>query len=264
MFNSFASSIIGFLIAALSTVGGHATITVTGDTASSTQATSTQVEVDDSFIVGLANALVRLQTRFDHGRSGKDGNNANGISDEDADEDSDESEDSDDSERKSDDSRKDNSVQSDRRREPELRGREEENEEEFEDEGEFEDEEGDEDEDEDGDRGGSSTSGSTGTSGNAGTSGSGSTSGSASSSTGAKTTFTMAEVATHNTAASCYSAINGGVYNLTSWISQHPGGQNAIKGLCGVDGSAAFNNQHGGSGKPESVLAGYKIGTLAQ
>ncbi|MBI5456623.1 hypothetical protein HY969_02685 [Candidatus Kaiserbacteria bacterium] len=77
-------------------------------------------------------------------------------------------------------------------------------------------------------------------------------------------TFTMAEVAQHSTAASCYSAINGSVYDLTSFAALHPGGQTAIKSMCGVDGTAAFNGQHGGQGTPASVLAQYKIGVVAK
>ena len=72
----------------------------------------------------------------------------------------------------------------------------------------------------------------------------------------------MAEVAAHADASSCWSAINGSVYNLTTWIGQHPGGQSAIKSLCGKDGSATFNNQHGGSAPQENRLASFKIGTL--
>lgn len=259
MFNSFAASFLGFLIAALSTVGGHATITVSSDTASPMQATSTEVQVDDTFIVGLANALVRLQSRFEHGNSQKEDHS---ISDDDSndsfDERSDSDDDSDDSNDRREDSKKSSSVQSERRGEPELRGREEEGEEEFEeeDENEFEDEGDDDDERDTSGSSGTSQSGTSGTSGSSGTNGSSSTGGSVAS------TFTLSDVAKHNTSTSCYSAINGGVYDLTSWISKHPGGQNAIKGICGVDGSAAFNGQHGGSGRPESVLAGYKIGTL--
>jgi len=76
--------------------------------------------------------------------------------------------------------------------------------------------------------------------------------------------ITMAEVASHNSASSCWSAIGGSVYDLTSFVSKHPGGQAAIKSLCGVDGTTAFQDQHGGQGKPESTLASFKIGTLAQ
>ncbi len=76
------------------------------------------------------------------------------------------------------------------------------------------------------------------------------------------TTFTLATVATHNNASDCWTVVNGSVYNVTSWISKHPGGSGAIKGMCVVDASAAFSGQHGGEKRPASELAGFKIGTL--
>jgi cytochrome b involved in lipid metabolism len=76
------------------------------------------------------------------------------------------------------------------------------------------------------------------------------------------TTFTLAQISVHNTSASCYSAVNGSVYDLTNWINSHPGGSAVIKGMCGVDATAAFNNQHGGQSKPENELASFKIGKL--
>ena len=76
--------------------------------------------------------------------------------------------------------------------------------------------------------------------------------------------ITMAEVAKHNSAASCYTAISGSVYDLTAWVNQHPGGKEAILSLCGTDGTAAFKNQHGGQKKQEDTLATYKIGLLSQ
>ncbi len=76
-------------------------------------------------------------------------------------------------------------------------------------------------------------------------------------------TYTLVDVAQHNSASSCWSTINGGVYDLTSWISRHPGGQQAILSLCGTDGSAAFNDQHGGERRPANELAGFQIGTLS-
>ena len=80
-------------------------------------------------------------------------------------------------------------------------------------------------------------------------------------STGAKS-YTMAQVALHNDASSCWSVINGNVYDLTSWISQHPGGPEHILGICGADGSAAFNHQHGGQSQPTQILQSFYIGTL--
>jgi cytochrome b involved in lipid metabolism len=79
----------------------------------------------------------------------------------------------------------------------------------------------------------------------------------------AATGYTLAQVAANNTTGSCWAAIDGNVYDLTSWINQHPGGKSAILSICGKDGSAAFNGQHGGSGRAQSELATLKLGTLA-
>ncbi|MFZ2886546.1 MAG: cytochrome b5-like heme/steroid binding domain-containing protein [Minisyncoccia bacterium] len=76
--------------------------------------------------------------------------------------------------------------------------------------------------------------------------------------------ISMADIAAHADDSSCWTAINGNVYDLTSWIPNHPGGEQAIKQLCGTDGSAKFNNMHGGDAKKETVLAGFKIGELAR
>lgn len=74
----------------------------------------------------------------------------------------------------------------------------------------------------------------------------------------------MAQVAAHATATSCYSVVGGAVYDLTRWIAQHPGGSDAIRRMCGVDASAAFDGQHGGAARPASELAGFKIGALTR
>lgn len=74
--------------------------------------------------------------------------------------------------------------------------------------------------------------------------------------------YTLAQVALHRTSADCWSVVSGGVYNLTTWIAQHPGGQTAIKGMCGVDAIASFVAQHGGQGNPAKELASFKIGIL--
>ncbi len=78
------------------------------------------------------------------------------------------------------------------------------------------------------------------------------------------TTFTMADVATHNSESSCYTVVRGEVYNLTSFASQHPGGDRAILSICGKDGTTAFVNQHGGRPRQENMLTGFKIGDLAK
>lgn len=75
--------------------------------------------------------------------------------------------------------------------------------------------------------------------------------------------LTMKDVAANNTAKSCWSAIDGNVYDLTRWINSHPGGSSAITFLCGTDGSKAFAAQHAGEGKPTGRLAGFLLGPLA-
>lgn len=77
-------------------------------------------------------------------------------------------------------------------------------------------------------------------------------------------TFTMAYVSGNNSASSCYTVVNGGVYDVTGFINKHPGGAEKILNLCGKDGSVFFNKQHGGQAKAEAALASLKIGTLAQ
>ena len=76
--------------------------------------------------------------------------------------------------------------------------------------------------------------------------------------------YTLAQVATHADASNCWSVIKGEVYDLTSFIAQHPGGEGNILIICGKDGTDAFSNQHGGQRRPEQILATLKIGTLAQ
>ena len=69
--------------------------------------------------------------------------------------------------------------------------------------------------------------------------------------------YTMANVKKNNSAQSCWSLINGNVYNLTTWINSHPGGSSAIRGICGVDGSSSFNGKHGRQSNPNETLSGY-------
>lgn len=73
---------------------------------------------------------------------------------------------------------------------------------------------------------------------------------------------TLAEVAEHGSRESCWAAINGEVYDLTEWISQHPGGADRILSICGTDASAAFEDEHDDDRRPHQELANFKIGDL--
>lgn len=74
--------------------------------------------------------------------------------------------------------------------------------------------------------------------------------------------YTFADVAAHGTQQSCWSAVNGSVYDLTTWISRHPGGAQRIIGMCGQDASAGFNRQHGNSRAAQAALILLKIGSI--
>ena len=74
--------------------------------------------------------------------------------------------------------------------------------------------------------------------------------------------LTVEAVAANNSEESCWSIIDGAVYDLTDWISQHPGGASRILGLCGGDGTSQFQGKHGGSPSPEATLDRYLLGAL--
>ena len=73
--------------------------------------------------------------------------------------------------------------------------------------------------------------------------------------------FTPAQVATHNTVDNCWEIINGKVYDLTSFIPTHSGGQAVIIAQCGKDATAAFNSgPH--SASTITALSGFMLGDL--
>jgi cytochrome b involved in lipid metabolism len=76
--------------------------------------------------------------------------------------------------------------------------------------------------------------------------------------------YTMADVQANNSESSCYTAINGNIYDLTSFIASHPGGARNIMKLCGIDGTSIYMSQHGDQPQPEAQLSSLYIGELAQ
>lgn len=83
------------------------------------------------------------------------------------------------------------------------------------------------------------------------------------STTTAAGTFTLAQIATHATAADCWVAVDGNAYDLTDWIPTHPGGPAVLTALCGTDATTAFARQHGTQSEPNAKLASYLLGKLA-
>jgi cytochrome b involved in lipid metabolism len=58
-------------------------------------------------------------------------------------------------------------------------------------------------------------------------------------------TLTAAEVASHNSAQSCWFIISGKVYDVTTYPSLHPGGAARILAYCGQDATQAFATKGG-------------------
>ena len=74
--------------------------------------------------------------------------------------------------------------------------------------------------------------------------------------------YTMTQVRANNTSRSCWTVIDGYVYDLTRWISSHPGGSGAILFLCGTDGTNAFKAQHENQSRPAIRLDTFRLGPL--
>ena len=76
--------------------------------------------------------------------------------------------------------------------------------------------------------------------------------------------LTASEVAKHSSESDCWSVVNGNVYDLTQFVSRHPGGSGNIKLMCGKDATSAFTGQHGSSARPNNELSNLLIGKLSR
>lgn len=85
--------------------------------------------------------------------------------------------------------------------------------------------------------------------------------------------LTSDEVAKHSSASDCWTIVEGKVYNITSYVRSHPGG-NEILRACGTDATTLFttrtttDGEEVGSGTPHSstaerTLSQFLVGDLA-
>lgn len=77
--------------------------------------------------------------------------------------------------------------------------------------------------------------------------------------------ISLQEIEKHNSKESCWTTINGGVYDVTSFISKHKGGDK-ILAACGIDATDLFTGKST-LGRVHSqiavkLLSGMKIGEL--
>lgn len=77
--------------------------------------------------------------------------------------------------------------------------------------------------------------------------------------------FTLAQVAQHNTPADCWIIIENSVYDVTEFLNEHPGGSERIEPFCGKDATEGFATQ-GGAGSHSSsanqLREDFLIGTV--
>lgn len=80
--------------------------------------------------------------------------------------------------------------------------------------------------------------------------------------------ITLAQIAQHNSTSSCWLAIDGAVYDVTTYLSRHPAPSEVLNSWCGQEATQAWEDKGGEdeshSSRAEALLDGYKIGDLAQ
>lgn len=73
--------------------------------------------------------------------------------------------------------------------------------------------------------------------------------------------YTAAEVYEHKKATDLWLTLDGGVYNMTDFLAQHPGGEEVLLKQAGQDGTACFN-EIGHSAEASQLREAYRIGRL--
>jgi len=78
--------------------------------------------------------------------------------------------------------------------------------------------------------------------------------------------YALSEVARHDTPDDCWMAINGEVYDLSSYLPEHPSEPEVIVAWCGREASEAYRSKMKGrahSARADRLLAEYRIAALA-
>ena len=80
-----------------------------------------------------------------------------------------------------------------------------------------------------------------------------------------QSTYTTAQVASHNTTGDCWVVISGKVINATPFINLHPGGPEKIARVCGQDITSSYNRvgEHT-QAIANQVIAKLAVGTVTQ
>lgn len=73
-------------------------------------------------------------------------------------------------------------------------------------------------------------------------------------------TYTLNQISEHNAKSNCWMAIDGKVYDFTSYVPQHPN-EDIIDG-CGKDATTMYEEIRKHQIKADKMLPNYQIGTL--
>lgn len=73
--------------------------------------------------------------------------------------------------------------------------------------------------------------------------------------------FTYSDVAEHNTKNDLYMVVHDKVYNASSFVDEHPGGEEVMLDVGGQDSTEAFEDV-GHSDEAREILEGLLVGTL--
>ncbi|OOF98946.1 hypothetical protein ASPCADRAFT_394285 [Aspergillus carbonarius ITEM 5010] len=73
--------------------------------------------------------------------------------------------------------------------------------------------------------------------------------------------LTLQEVSTHNTKKDLYMVIHDKVYDVSSFVDEHPGGEEVLLDVAGQDGTEAFEDV-GHSDEAREILDGLLVGNV--
>lgn len=80
-------------------------------------------------------------------------------------------------------------------------------------------------------------------------------------SNGSSRTYTLHDIAQHSTTGDCYLIVKGAVYDVSTYVSVHPGGKNSIVNRCGQEVTNLFTRIH--SNLAWDLLGKYYVGEIS-
>lgn len=75
-------------------------------------------------------------------------------------------------------------------------------------------------------------------------------------------TFSLADVARHNSQKNCWIIISNNVYDVTDYLFSHPGGSLAIIPYCGKDATTAFLEMKKHDTQAQTILSTLLVGSI--